>query len=150
MVNNFVITGQIQLILVPLDQKLAEPTNKNINYSKKKQENFSRLFFSKFTYSGSRPFTFYKNNFGKPSHTLPKESNGQGQRLRAPENFSQVETRLAIRPFTVRVNRQIRGLISIRKGLGKDDTPFLVSSNSIIASENVFGRVSGESLESLR
>ena len=48
------------------------------------------------------------------------------------------------------MNRQIRGLTSIRKGLGKDDTPYLVSSNSIIASENVSGRVSGENLESFR
>ena len=55
-----------------------------------------------------------------------------------------------IRPFTVRVNCQIRGSTSIRKGLREEDTPFLVSSNSIIASENVSGRVSGENLESLR
>ena len=55
-----------------------------------------------------------------------------------------------IRPFTVRVNCQIRGLTSIRKGLGKDETPFLVNSNSTKASENVSGRVSGENLESLR
>ena len=48
------------------------------------------------------------------------------------------------------MNCQIRGLTSIRKGLRKDDTPFLVSSNSIIASEIVSGRVSGEDLESLR
>ena len=50
-----------------------------------------------------------------------------------------------IRPFTFRVNCQIRGLASIPKGLGKEHTPFLFSSNSIIASENVSGRVSGES-----
>ena len=48
------------------------------------------------------------------------------------------------------MNCQISGLASIRKGLRKDDTPFLVSSNSIIASENVSGRVSGENLESSR
>ena len=69
-------------------------------------------------------------------------------RLRGPENHSQVETRLVIRPITVRVNCQIRGLTSIRKGLRKDDTPFLVSSNSIIALENVSGRVSGENFKS--
>ena len=45
---------------------------------------------------------------------------------------------------------QIRGLTSIRKGLREDDTPFLVCSNSIITSENVSGRVSGENLESPR
>ena len=33
-------------------------------------------------------------------------------------------------------------ILQIRRGLGKDDTPFLVDSNSIIASENVSGRVS--------
>ena len=73
---------------------------------------------------------------------------GKG-RLRESENHSQVETRLVIRPFTVKVNCQIRGLASIRKDLGKEDTPFLVSSNNIIASENVSGRVSGENFESL-
>ena len=36
LVNNFGTTRKIQLILKPLDQKLAELTNKNINYSKKK------------------------------------------------------------------------------------------------------------------
>ena len=46
------------------------------------------------------------------------------------------------------MNCQIRGLTSIRKGLGKDETPFLVNSNSIKASENVSGRVSGENLKS--
>ena len=56
---------------------------------------------------------------------------------------------LVIRPFTVRVNRRIRGLSSTRKGLGKDDTSFLVGSNSIIASENVSGRVSVGNLEGL-
>ena len=55
-----------------------------------------------------------------------------------------------MRPFTVRVNSQIRGLTSIRKGLREDDTPILVSSNCIIASENVSGRVSGENLENPR
>ena len=65
-------------------------------------------------------------------------------RLRKPENHSRVETRLVIRPFTVKVNCQIGGLASIRKGLGKENTPFLVSSNIIIASENVSGRVSGD------
>ena len=70
-------------------------------------------------------------------------------RLRKPENHSRVETRLVIRPFTVKVDCQIRGLASIRKGLGKENTPFIVSSISIIASENVSGRVSGEIFESL-
>ena len=47
------------------------------------------------------------------------------------------------------MNCQIRGVASIRKGLGKEHTPFLVSSKSIIASENVSGRVSSESFGSL-
>ena len=74
---------------------------------------------------------------------------GKKGRLRKPQNHSRVETRLVIRPFTAKVNCQIRGLASIRKDLGKENTPFLVSSNSIIASENVSGRVSGEFFESL-
>ena len=44
-----------------------------------------------------------------------------------------------IRPFTVSVKCQIRGLTSIRKGLGKYHIPFLVDTKSIIASENVSG-----------
>ena len=38
----------------------------------------------------------------------------------------------------------------IPEGSREGDTPFLVSSNSIIASEKVSRRVSGENLESLR
>ena len=37
------------------------------------------------------------------------------------------------------MNCQIRGLTSIRKGLGKDRIPFLVDTNSILASGNVCG-----------
>ena len=48
------------------------------------------------------------------------------------------------------MNCQLRGLASIRKGLGKENTPFLVSTNSIMASENVSGRLSGESYGSLK
>ena len=62
-------------------------------------------------------------------------------RLKAPENLDRAENRLAIRPFTVSVNCQIRGLTSIRKGQGKDHIPFLVDTNIIIASENVSGGV---------
>ena len=42
------------------------------------------------------------------------------------------------------MNSQIRGLTSIRKGLGKDRIPFLVNLKSIIASENVSGGVQVE------
>ena len=48
------------------------------------------------------------------------------------------------------MNWQIRGLTSIRKGLRKDDTTFLVSSESTIASENVNRMVLGEILKSPR
>ena len=58
-----------------------------------------------------------------------------------PENLDKAGIRLAIRPFTVSVNCQIRGLTSTRKGLGKDHIPFLVDTKSIIASENVSGGV---------
>ena len=126
---------------------------------KSKRENFLRLFLANSLIREGTPFTFYIF-FGKALTPLPESTNGQirqfyavldkKERLRAPENLSQVEARLAIRPFTVRVNCQIRGLTSIRKGLRKDNTPFLVSSNNIIASENVSGRVSGENLKSPR
>ena len=74
----------------------------------------------------------------------------QNGKARKTKNYSRNETRLVIRPFTVKVNYQIRGLASIRKGLGKENTPFLVSTNSIIASENVSERVLGANFESLK
>ena len=42
------------------------------------------------------------------------------------------------------MNCLVRGLASIRKGLGTENTHFLVSSYSIIASANVSGRIPGE------
>ena len=48
------------------------------------------------------------------------------------------------------MNCQIRSLTSIRKGLGKDHIPFLVNSNSILASENVSGGVKVENQGNLR
>ena len=68
--------------------------------------------------------------------------------LRNPENQSRVESRLVTRPFTVEQNSKKGGSASIRKGLGTEKTTFLVSSYSIIASENVSGRVSGENFKS--
>ena len=47
------------------------------------------------------------------------------------------------------MNCQIRGLPSIRKGQGKDHIPFLVNTDSIIASENVSGGVQVENKGSL-
>ena len=46
------------------------------------------------------------------------------------------------------MNCQIRGLASIRKGLGTENTPFLGSPYSIIASEDVYRRVSVEIFKS--
>ena len=46
------------------------------------------------------------------------------------------------------MNCQIRGLASIRKGLGTENIPFLVSSYSIVASEKLFGWVPGEKFKS--
>ena len=68
MVNNFGTTGQIQLILLPLDQKLAELTDRNKNYSKKKRENLLRVFLANSPIREGRPLTFYKKVFGKPLH----------------------------------------------------------------------------------
>ena len=74
---------------------------------------------------------------------------GQKRKAREPENHSRLETVLVTRPFTVKVNCQIKGLASIRKGLWTENTPCLVSSYSIISSANVSGRVSGENFKSL-
>ena len=95
--------------------------------------------------------------FWKALVPLPKGSNGWIRQLyavlnkkvglRNPENQNRVETGLVIRPFTVWENCQISSLASIRKSLGTENTPFLVSSYSKIASENVSGRVSGENFK---
>ena len=62
-------------------------------------------------------------------------------RLKAQESPDRAEIRIAIRPFTVSENCQIRGLFSIRKGKGKDSIPFLVNTDNIIALEKVSGGV---------
>ena len=46
MVNNFGTTGHIELILVSIDQKLAELTDRDKSISKKKRENFLILFLA--------------------------------------------------------------------------------------------------------
>ena len=58
--NNFGTTEQIQLILVPLDQKLGELTHKIFNYSEKsKRKKFLRLILAVLPISEGRPiFTF--------------------------------------------------------------------------------------------
>ena len=65
--------------------------------------------------------------------------------LKKSENHNRIEIRLLIRPFTVKVNCRIRGLASIRKDLGTENTPFLVSSYSI--GERI-RKGSGENLKS--
>ena len=61
MVNNFETTGQIQLILVPLDQKLGEITNRTIIFFlKSKREKFLRLFLANSLSRERRRFTFSK------------------------------------------------------------------------------------------
>ena len=47
------------------------------------------------------------------------------------------------------MNCQIRGVTSIRKGQRKDHIPFLLNTDSIIASENVSGGVQVENQGSL-
>ena len=97
---------------------------------KSKRENFLRLFLENSLIRKGRPFTFYKKIFWKALIALPK-----------------TKAHYLIRPFTVKVNCQIRGIASIRKGLETENIPFLVSSYSIIASDNVSGRVSGENFK---
>ena len=75
--NNFGTTGQIQLILVPIDQKLAELTDSDKSkrekvFRKSKREKFLRLFLANSPIWEGRPFTFYKKNFWKTLTPLPK------------------------------------------------------------------------------
>ena len=75
-------------------------------------------------------------------------SSRQKGRLWKQDNYNRIKISLVIRPFTVKVNCQIRGLASIRKGLGTENTPFLVSSYRRIASGDVSRRVSEEIFKS--
>ena len=75
LVNYFGNTGQIQLILVTLDQKLGELTNKYFNCPKKKHRKFFKLFLAKLPICEGRPFAFC-NFFKKAFIPLPKGSNG--------------------------------------------------------------------------
>ena len=52
MVNNFGTTEHIELILVPIDQRLAELTSRKENYSKKRARKFFEIVFSKLHKSG--------------------------------------------------------------------------------------------------
>ena len=71
MVSNLGTTGQIQLILVPLDQKFAQLTNRNKIRKfirKNKREKFLRLTLAKTPILEGRPLTFNKFFFGNPLH----------------------------------------------------------------------------------
>ena len=61
MVNNFGTTDHIELILVPIDQKLAELTSRKEYYSKKRARKFFGIVFNKLHKSGGvHPSRFIK------------------------------------------------------------------------------------------
>ena len=60
------------MILVSIDQKLAELTDRDKSFSKKKRENFLRLFLANSPIWEGRPFTFYKFLLEKPLHPYQK------------------------------------------------------------------------------
>ena len=67
MVNNFGTTEHIELILVPIDQKLAELTNRIRNFSEKRARKFFEIVFSKSHKSGGvHPSRFKKIFSEKP------------------------------------------------------------------------------------
>ena len=76
LVNNFGTIEHIELILVPLDQKLAELTSRKENYSKKRARKFFEIVFSKLhRFGGVHPSRFTKN-FRKTLIPLPKGNSG--------------------------------------------------------------------------
>ena len=66
MVDNFGTTEHIELILVPLDQKLAELTSRKENYSKKRARKFFEIVFSKLHKSGRVHPSSFTNFSEKP------------------------------------------------------------------------------------
>ena len=70
MVNNFGTTGHTELILVSIDQKLAELTDRD--KSNNKREKFWRLFLANSPIWEGRPFTFYKFFLEKPLQPYQK------------------------------------------------------------------------------
>ena len=72
MVNNFGTTEHIELILVPIDQKLAEFTDRIRNFSEKRARKFFEIVFSKLhRFGGVHPSRFM--NFSeKPSDPYQK------------------------------------------------------------------------------
>ena len=76
MVNNFGTTGHNELILVPIDQKLAELTDRDKSFLEKNRENFLRLFLANSSIWKGTPFTFYKFFFRKALIPLTKGNSG--------------------------------------------------------------------------
>ena len=72
MVNNFGTTDHIELILVPIDQKLAELTNRIRNFSGKREKKFFEIVFSKLHKSGGVHPSRFINFSEKPLYPYQK------------------------------------------------------------------------------
>ena len=66
LVNNFGITEHIELILVPIDQKLAELTDRIRNFSENRERKFFEIVFSKLHKSGGVHPSRFTNFSEKP------------------------------------------------------------------------------------
>ena len=66
MVNNFRTTKYIELILVPIDQKLAELTDRIRNFWKNEKKKFFEIVFSKSHKSGGVHPSRFTNFSEKP------------------------------------------------------------------------------------
>ena len=66
LVNNFGTTEHIELILVPIDQKLAELTDRIRNFSEKRPRKFFEIVFSKLHKSGRVHPSRFTNFSEKP------------------------------------------------------------------------------------
>ena len=72
MVNNFGNTGHIELILIPIDQKLAELTDMIRNFSEKREEKIFEIVFSKSHKSGGVHPSRFINFSEKPLYPYQK------------------------------------------------------------------------------
>ena len=72
LVNNFGTTDHIELILVPIDQKLAELTNRIRNFSEKRARKFFEIIFSKSHKSGGVHPSRFINFSEKPLYLYQK------------------------------------------------------------------------------
>ena len=68
MVDNFGTIEHIELILVPIDQKLAVLTDRDRNF----WENFLTLFLANYSIRRGTPFTFCKVYLEKPLYPYQK------------------------------------------------------------------------------